>query len=80
MRRLRMLFFLSATHLHQRHRYGEARKAYSQACSVYDAAGVPKDHPKQTWIRRCASQRAMLGHIFWQTQQKLAPARSMTAC
>jgi hypothetical protein len=31
----------------------------------YEQAGVAKDHPDVVWATRRASDRSMLGHIFW---------------
>lgn len=50
---------------HQRRDYKSAMESYRVGLECYERAGVAKDHPDVMWASRRASDRNMIGHIFW---------------
>lgn len=51
---------------HQRRDYQLARESYRIGLECYEKAGVSKDHPDVIWATRRASDRSMIGHLFWE--------------
>jgi tetratricopeptide (TPR) repeat protein len=50
---------------HRRRDYTSAMESYRVGLECYERAGVAKDHPDVMWASRRASDRNMIGHIFW---------------
>lgn len=59
------LHCLTGNVYHQQRDYKSAMESYRLGLECYERAGVAKDHPDVMWATRRASDRNMLGHIFW---------------